>query len=293
MKKILFVCTGNTCRSPMAMALFNDKAKKLGLCATAFSRGLYADGSEISKNACEALRNVGIADCDHISRTVSREDISEADTVFGISRRHAENLRALFPEFGNKIFAFPFDISDPFGGDLDIYKASLAEISKGIDAIIEMLFHKESSIVIERLNSSHIDGMEIIENTCFSEPWSRKSLEELLDCDYAVYFVARDTESGAVAGYAGMYVSLDTGNINNIGVLPIFRRKGIGERLLCDLLNYSRENGIVLVTLEVRESNTPAIALYEKLGFLKVGVRKNYYRSPSENAVLYNKALDS
>ena len=293
MKKILFVCTGNTCRSPMAMALFNDKTKKRGLSATAFSRGLYADGSEISANASAALCDIGIADCAHISQTVSREDILEADAVFGISRRHAENLNAMFPEFGDKIFAFPFDISDPFGGDLETYKTSLAEISKGIDVIIERLFHKQSSIVIERLNSSHIDGMEIIENTCFSEPWSRRSLEELPDCDYAVYFVARDTESGAIAGYAGMYVSVDTGNINNIGVLTGFRREGIGERLLCELLNYSRENGIVLLTLEVRESNTPAISLYEKLGFLKVGVRKNYYRSPTENGLLYNRELDS
>ena len=128
MKKILFVCTGNTCRSPMAMALFNDKAKKLGLDAVAFSRGLYADGSEISANASAALCDVGIADCSHISRTVSKEDMVEADTVFGISRRHAENLNAMFPEFGDKIFAFPFDISDSFGGDLETYRRSLSEI---------------------------------------------------------------------------------------------------------------------------------------------------------------------
>lgn len=143
-------------------------------------------------------------------------------------------------------------------------------------------------VKIERLSPSHIDGMEKIENICFSEPWSRKALEELLSCDYAVYFAATDEESGAVAGYVGMYVSLDVGNINNVGVLPDFRRKGIGRLLMSELCSYCRNNGITLLTLEVRESNAPAIALYEKLGFRKVGLRKNYYKKPTENGVLYN-----
>ncbi|MBE6704208.1 MAG: ribosomal-protein-alanine N-acetyltransferase [Ruminococcaceae bacterium] len=144
------------------------------------------------------------------------------------------------------------------------------------------------SIVYERLMPSHIDGMEVIENLCFSEPWSRRSLEELLDCEYAVYFVAKDEESGTVAGYAGMYVSLDVGNINNVGVLPQFRRCGIGKRLMNELCSYCKNNSITLLTLEVRESNLPAIGLYESLGFENVGVRKNYYKKPSENGVLYN-----
>lgn len=144
------------------------------------------------------------------------------------------------------------------------------------------------SIVYERLMPSHIDGMEVIENLCFSEPWSRRSLEELLDCEYAVYFVAKDEESGTVAGYAGMYVSFDVGNINNVGVLPQFRRCGIGKRLMNELCSYCKNNSITLLTLEVRESNLPAIGLYESLGFENVGVRKNYYKKPLENGVLYN-----
>ncbi len=144
------------------------------------------------------------------------------------------------------------------------------------------------SVIIEKLSASHIDGMEIIENTCFSEPWSRKSLEDLLTCDYAVYFAARDEDSGAVAGYVGMYVSFDVGNINNVGVLPEYRRRGIGKMLMDKLCTYCRDNVITLLTLEVRESNAPAIRLYEKLGFQKVGVRKNYYKKPTENGVLYN-----
>lgn len=148
------------------------------------------------------------------------------------------------------------------------------------------------SVIIKRLDASHIDGLEVIENTCFSEPWSRKSLEELLNCEYAVYFVAVDDETNIVAGYCGMYVSFDIGNINNIGVLPDFRRSGVGAALLSELCLYCKNNSITLLTLEVRESNTPAIGLYEKLGFEKVGIRKNYYKKPTENGLLYNKEIN-
>ena len=146
-------------------------------------------------------------------------------------------------------------------------------------------------IEILRLGACHIDGMEKIENICFSEPWSKKALEELLLCDYAVYFVAYDRDNGTVAGYGGMYVSVDCGAINNIGVLPEYRRQGLGERLLGSLTEYSENNGITLMTLEVRESNAPAIALYEKHGFVLVGTRKNYYKKPTENGLLYNKEI--
>lgn len=147
------------------------------------------------------------------------------------------------------------------------------------------------SVSIKRLEASHIDGLEIIENACFSEPWSRKALEELLCCDYAVYFVAEDNETGTVAGYCGMYVSFDTGNINNIGVLPEYRRCGVGAALLSELCDHCENNGITLLTLEVRESNAPAVGLYEKFGFEKVGIRKNYYKKPTENGLLYNKDI--
>lgn len=147
-------------------------------------------------------------------------------------------------------------------------------------------------IEIKRLEACHIDGMELIENTCFSEPWSRRSLEELLSCDYAVYFVAYDSEKDIVAGYGGMYVSIDTGAINNIGVMPEYRRSGIGARLLRALEEYSAKNGVTLMTLEVRASNIPAIGLYEKHGFERVGIRKNYYKKPTEDGLLYNKEIN-
>ncbi len=140
MKKVLFVCTGNTCRSPMAQALFNRKAKELNIKALAFSRGLCADGSAISDNAVMALEEGGVSDFVHISRTVSEDDVRDSDFVIGISSRHAARLIAEYPKYCDKVYSFPFDVSDPFGGNIDVYRKTLSEISEGIDIIMREVF---------------------------------------------------------------------------------------------------------------------------------------------------------
>lgn len=144
-------------------------------------------------------------------------------------------------------------------------------------------------IKIKRLEEIHIDALETIENECFSEPWSRNALSELLTNDCAVYFVAE--YEGEVAGYIGMYVSFEVGAINNVGVLPSFRRLGIGRALIGALIDYSRANGISILTLEVRKSNIAAISLYKDFGFALMGERKNFYKKPVENALIYNLEL--
>lgn len=132
MKKILFVCTGNTCRSPMCAALLNAKDNDM----YAFSAGLYADGSPISKNAIAALHELGVTDTKenhysaHISHTVTQEDIVSADTVYGVTPAHAAQLRALFPAYAEKIFALPIPIFDPYGSDLDGYEQCLMDIDR-------------------------------------------------------------------------------------------------------------------------------------------------------------------
>lgn len=149
------------------------------------------------------------------------------------------------------------------------------------------------SVKIERLNQCHINDVSEIENICFTEPWSKKALEDLLTCNYAVYFAAIDDISKKAVGYCGMYVSFEIGAINNIGVLPQYRNCGIASKLLYSLYDYSLMNGIDILTLEVRKSNVPAIKLYEKFGFKKVGERKNYYKKPTEDGIIYNFEIKS
>ncbi len=134
---ILFVCTGNTCRSPMCAALFNDRYA--GLTRHAVSAGLMADGSPISENAVRALENAGVQsrkpDNDyktHVSRTVTPEMMEKADIVVGVTSSHAMQLMLRFPAYASKITVMPTEISDPFGGNLARYETCLADIDRAL-----------------------------------------------------------------------------------------------------------------------------------------------------------------
>lgn len=132
----------------------------------------------------------------------------------------------------------------------------------------------------------HLDDICCIESSCFKKPWSKKSIEEMLGNSSAIAVIAViDNET---AGYVGAYIGGDVLYINNIGVLPAFRRKGIAKALLNTLFRYAAEYGAVEATLEVRQSNTAARNLYGCCGFAEAGIRKSYYTEPEEDAVIMN-----
>ncbi len=136
----------------------------------------------------------------------------------------------------------------------------------------------------------HIDEIEQLEKQCFSVPWSRQALISQLPDDMHI-FIAAFNESGRVLGYVGMMYVLDEGYISNVAVSPECRRLGIADKLIESLIKRANERTLSFVTLEVRESNLPAIELYRKLGFSDVGMRRNYYNRPTENAILMTKFL--
>lgn len=134
-----------------------------------------------------------------------------------------------------------------------------------------------------RITAEHLDGIAALEQAAFAHPWSRDALS-LLCGDTAFGFVC--AENGLTAAYGGMLTVLDEGQITNIATHPAHRRRGLGAAVLEALLAEARARGLAFVTLEVRESNVPAIALYQKLGFELVGRRPGFYRSPTEAALL-------
>ena len=135
------------------------------------------------------------------------------------------------------------------------------------------------------MTSEHLDQVAQIEMLCFSDPWSRRMLSEHLENECAATLVALGSD-GTILGYAGLLVVLDEGYITNIAVLPDYRRQGIAGELLGVFRRFAEGNNLAFLTLEVRESNTAARALYAKYGYKEVGVRKNYYDHPKENAIL-------
>ena len=130
----------------------------------------------------------------------------------------------------------------------------------------------------------HIPQIEEIERECFSRPWTAEQLmSQMRDAQHE--FIAAVDDS-RVLGYVGLMYVLDEGYISNVAVHPEARRQGIGDALIDALAARATELELAFLTLEVRESNAPAIALYAKHGFHPVGKRKNYYDAPKEDAVL-------
>ena len=169
-------------------------------------------------------------------------------------------------------------ISDPFGQDLNAYRKCRDEIFSAIDSIF-----KNETLKAEYLNESDAEEIAFIEKECFSDPWSVNSILDSMKGNN-IFLGIRD--KGSLIGYLSLYESLDEGYINNIAVLKDKRRRGIGKALLKEITDYAVLKGLAFISLEVRVSNTPAINLYSSFGFKEEGRRKNYYKNPTEDAII-------
>ena len=136
----------------------------------------------------------------------------------------------------------------------------------------------------ERLTADALDGVAELEKLCFSQPWSRKSLELLTNEGIGVGMVCR--KDGIVCAYGGMMCAVDEGQITNIATHPDHRRQGYGKAVVEALIRYAKNNHLESISLEVRESNKAAIELYSALGFKVEGKRKDFYTKPTESALV-------
>ncbi len=142
-------------------------------------------------------------------------------------------------------------------------------------------------IQIEKMQEGHIPQIAELERICFSAPWSENSLRSELNNELSAWLVA--LEDGSVAGYIGSQSVCGESDMMNVAVHPGCRRQGIGEMLVNALVSALKDRGSHCLTLEVRASNDPARALYEKLGFTEAGRRPNYYSAPKEDALILRK----
>ena len=136
----------------------------------------------------------------------------------------------------------------------------------------------------EKLTEKTLDGGAELEKMCFSQPWSRSSLELLTKEGIGVGMVC--SKDGKVCAYGGMIVAVDEGQITNIATHPDYRRQGYGKAIVQALVKHAKLNGLDSISLEVRESNRAAIDLYTKEGFKIEGKRKDFYTKPTENALI-------
>ena len=142
-------------------------------------------------------------------------------------------------------------------------------------------------MIITKMLQCHVPQIAELEKLCFNDPWSENSIASELDNRLSCWLVAIADDK--VVGYVGSQTVLGETDMMNIAIHPDYRKQGIATQLISALIEALSERGSHSLMLEVRASNEPAKSLYLKMGFDVVGVRKNYYRNPREDALILRK----
>lgn len=141
-----------------------------------------------------------------------------------------------------------------------------------------------ASIHIVKMRQEHISDVAKLEAEVFSVPWSRQAFMDAFKMQQAFFYVAE--AEGTVVGYCGVMFAADEAEITNVAVASGWRLRNIAKRLLQSAMTQAHEKGAQRIFLEVRSQNEPAILLYQKTGFQTVGIRKKYYQSPLDDALV-------
>ncbi len=291
MKNILFVCSGNTCRSPMAEGIFNKVAKEKGLPFFATSCGCATyGGDKASVNSITVCKEVDVDLNTHISRGLRAESIENAYKIYPLADSHFHILKQYFKDKDG--IENSLNISDPYGGDEEIYRNCRDEIKNKIDEIFdELLSENCEENFISFASKNDVKSLVDLGEKYFSDFWDEDTLENYCENPLSI-FLKSYNKNGELLGYiCGRYI-FETAEIDRIVVDKKFRGKGIAKSLINEFENLAKAKGVFEILLEVRASNIPAISLYEKCGFEKISDRKDYYQNPTEDAVIMKKIID-
>ncbi len=280
MKKIMFICSGNTCRSPLAEGLFKKYLQDNNITdIEVSSAGISVfPGDEVSINSALVAMKRGVNISLHRARSLNPQHLAETDLFVCMTEAHA-NVLARYCD-ASKIMVL--NVPDPYGRPVEAYEECAKSLEKEFSEILKKINEMPS---ISQMAESDITEVAELEKTCFSEPWSENSLKEELTNETARFYVLRDKEN--LLGYIGANNICDEVYITNVAVNEKYRGKGYGKMLVNHLIKQCESENALFVTLEVRKSNENAIALYKKCRFQQVGERKNFYSKPTEDGLIY------
>ena len=280
MKKIMFVCSGNTCRSPLAEGLFKKYLQENNINDIEVGSagvGVFP-GDEVSINSILVAGSRGVDISSHRARNINPEHLLTTDLFCCMSDSHKQVLLKYCDE--EKIIVL--NVPDPYGRPVEAYEECAKQLENQFSDILSKI---QSTAVIRQMQEDDIKEIAELEKECFSEPWSESSLRDELTNETARFYVLRDNEN--LLGYIGSNNICNEVYITNVAVNEKYRGKGYGKILVNHLIKQSELEKAFFITLEVRKSNENAINLYEKCGFKKIGERKSFYSKPTENAIIY------
>lgn len=299
MDSLLFIDDDDTSLAPAAKALFGMYAAQRCPDIPVESAGLFSAGEALQPDCRAAAEALGADFSGHECKLLSEELFESFDAVVCMTLAQMDELLDRFPGSESKLTCA--DDTDILRPRLKLgWKKCAARINAMADEQTLALQSEggEEDIRVERLDAGApgyiTAAIAQLEKENFSAPWTEEMLRRALGREDHIFFAALDGES--VLGYIGAQLIVDELDIFNVAVDAAFRRRHIGERLVERLClaawDMKREMPMERITLEVRAGNAPAIALYEKQGFVQVGRRKNYYEKPREDAVLMDKVID-
>ena len=315
-RKMIFVCTGNICRSPMAQGFALREAEERGLCVDIASAGTSAlDGMPASRNAVQACAEREIDITAHRAAQVDPAADSDDTLYICMTSQHVQWLRRVAGLPAERLVLLGSGVPDPYGGDINVYRRTRdiieMEVRELFDSLEGQLARRgetpknaaahtflqdddpepDMMPVITDMQEADLPDVAAIERRCFSDPWSLSALAESMEDPCARLMVA--LYGGEVCGYVCIMLTDENGYIPRVCVLPAYRRRGVATALMDAAEAAARVFGCTTLTLEVRESNSAAIALYESLGFEPLGKRPGFYTDPIEAAIVMSRPVET